>query len=37
MEVTVDTTVNSESILLLILGIMLAAVFIILIAKAVNK
>jgi hypothetical protein len=37
MELTVDTTVNSETILLLILGVMLAAVFIILVAKAVNK
>lgn len=37
MEVTVDTTVNSESIVLLILGIMLAAVFIILVAKATKN
>lgn len=33
MGVTVDTQVNSESVLLLVLGIMVAAVFIILIAK----
>lgn len=37
MELTVDTTVNSETILLLVLGIMLAAVFIILVAKAAKN
>lgn len=37
MELTLDTTVNSESILLLILGIMLAAVFIIIVAKAAKN
>lgn len=33
MDVTVDTQVNSESVLMLVLGVMVAAVFIILIAK----
>jgi hypothetical protein len=37
MDVSVDTTVNTDSIILLIVGIMIAGAFIVLVSKMAKK